>query len=109
MTDKQHRVLKFVLNRKRPVTAAVVAQQFSISQSTAAKHLRSLYIAGHLTKTQTGKKILWAETTTSMPVAVSDDNIIVQPRQPAPIEPAKPVWPDNPFKTSYPYIRGYDD
>ena len=105
MTDKQCRVLKFVLNRKRPVTAAVVAQQFSISQSTAAKHLRRLYIAGHLTKTQTGKKILWAETTTSMPVAVSNDNIIVQP----PIKPTKPIWPDNPFKTSYPHVRGYDD
>lgn len=104
MTDKQHRVLKFVLNRKRPVTAAVVAQQFAISQSTAAKHLRSLYIAGHLTKTQTGKKILWAGTTTSMPVAVSDDNIIVHH-----IEPTKPIWPVNPFQTSYPHIRGYDD
>ena len=107
MTDKQHRIFKFVLNRKRPVTAAVVAQQFAISQSTAAKHLRSLYIAKHLTKTQTGKQIFWA--TTSMPVAVSDDDIIVQPSRPASIEPTKPIWPVNPFKTSYPHVRGYDD
>jgi len=106
---KSERILKFVLSRKRPVTAAVVAQQFAISQSTAAKHLRSLYIAGRLTKTRTGKKIFWAETTTSMPVAVSDDNTIVQPRRSAPIEPAKPIWPDHLRVTSYPHGRGYED
>ena len=117
---KSERILKFVLSRKRPITAAVVAQQFAISQSTAAKHLRSLHIAGRLTKTQSGKKVLWAEDTTSMPVALPREDfiertpepelIVVQPRRPAPIEPAKPIWPDNPFnKTSYPHIRGYDD
>ena len=121
MTDKQHRILRFVRDRKS-VTAKIVAKQFLIAQATASTHLRHLHEAGYVTREQLGAHVVWTKTgevpqipqevsePAPVPVAIPDDDIIVQPRRSAPIEPSKPIWPDNPFnKTSYPHVRGYDD
>lgn len=119
MTDKQHRILKFVLDRKS-VTAKVVAKQFLIAQATASTHLRNLHEAGYVTREQLGTHVVWTKTgevpqippevSAPVPVAVSDDDIVVQPSRPTSSELPKPIWPDNPFnKTSYPHVRGYDD
>jgi DNA-binding transcriptional MocR family regulator len=110
--------LKFVRERKNPVMAKDVAKQFAIAQSTAATHLRMLHAAGYITREQRPDgKIIWAKKT-SVPVAVPEqdpveqsDAVEVQPYRPTPADwqPPKPIWPDNPFKTSYPHVRGYDD
>ena len=113
MTEKLERILKFVLQRSKPVTAKIVAQQFLIAQSTAATHLRHLHEAGHITRQQVKKQIVWGKKSDEpfMPVAVPEASIAVQPRRSTTTqwEQPKPIWPDNPFKTSYPNVRGYDD
>lgn len=117
MTDKRARILQFILERKKPITAKVVAQQFLIAQSTAATHLRELHNAGYISRNAVKTEIVWGpkdstkDAAPPMPVAVPDEVIVVQPRRPTPVdwEPPKPIWPDNPFKTSYPHVRGYDD
>lgn len=97
---KAIRVLKFVANRKTPVTAKMVAEHFAIAQSTAATYLRTLYEQGHLTKQQIGKQVIWDT------MAVPDDDSDIQPSRSPAIEPPRPV---SAYKTSYPHIRGYDD
>lgn len=117
MTDKRARILQFVLERRKLITAKVIAKQFLIAQSTAATHLRELHDAGHITRQQVGGQVFWGRKDAGtkqieappVPVAVSDEPVVVQPRRPTPVEPIKPIWPDNPFKTSYPHVRGYDD
>lgn len=115
MTDKRARILKFVLERKKPVTAKLISKQFLIAQSTAATHLRELHNAGYISREAVGKEIVWGQKDPTkgaappVPVAVPDKPVVVQPRRPTPVEPIKPIWPDNPFKTSYPHVRGYDD
>lgn len=117
MTEKLARILRFVLERKKPVTAKVVAQQFLIAQATASTHLRHLHEARYITRQQVGGQVFWGRKDADteqieappVPVAVSDEPVVVQPRRPTPVEPIKPIWPDNPFKTSYPHVRGYDD
>ena len=130
MTDKRARILQFVLERRKLITAKVIAKQFLIAQSTAATHLRELHDAGHITRQQVGGQVFWgrkdADTeqieTPPVPVAVSSDVVRrapepepevvqVRPHRPTPVdwEPPKPIWPENPFKTSYPHVRGYDD
>jgi len=128
MTDKLARVLKFILDRKKPVTAKMVAQHFAVAQSTAAKYLRSLYEAKLITREQIGGQIVWAKKAgASVPVALPPEVVVrrepepepepepevveVRPSQPAPAkwEQPKVIWPTSTFKTSYPHIRGYDD
>lgn len=131
MTDKRARILKFVLERKKSVTAKCIAKQFCIAQSTAATHLRELHYAGHISRETAGKEILWGKKPATqdeappVPMAVSSDVVVrrapepkpepevvqVRPHRSTPVdwEPPKPIWPDNPFKTSYPHVRGYDD
>ena len=117
MTDKRARILKFVLERRKAIPAKAVAKQFCIAQSTAATHLRELHNAGYISRQIVGKEIVWGkkdqtrDATPPVPVAVPDEPVVVKPRRPTPIdwEPPKPIWPDNPFKTSYPHVRGYDD
>lgn len=110
MTEKLERILRFVLQRSKPVTAKVVAQQFLIAQATAATHLRHLHEAGHLTRQRVKGQVIWGKKGKA-PVAVSE--VVVEPPAPPPApvkwEHPKPMWPANPFKTSYPNIRGYDD
>lgn len=110
MTEKLERILKFVLQRSNPVTAKVVAQQFLIAQATAATHLRHLHAAGHLTRQRVKGQVIWGKKGKN-PVAVSEEPVVIQPRRPTPTqwEQPKPIWPENPFKTSYPNVRGYDD
>lgn len=111
MTEKLARILRFVLERKKPVTAKLVAQQFLIAQATASTHLRHLHEAGYITRQQVKGQVIWGKKGDEpfVPVAVPDKPVVVQPRRPAPVEPIKPIWPENPFKTSYPHVRGYDD
>ena len=109
MTEKLERILKFVLDRKKPVTAKLVGQQFCIAQATAATHLRHLHEAGHITRQQVKGKVFWGKQGDEPFVAVPEEPVVVQPFRPTPVEPIKPIWPENPFKTSYPNIRGYDD
>lgn len=113
MTEKLERVLKFVVGRRKPVTAKLVAQQFLIAQATASTHLRHLHAAGHLTRQEIKGKVVWCKKGEDpfVPVAVSEEPAIVEPSRPAPVkwEQPKPTWPENPFKTSYPHVRGYDD
>ena len=113
MTEKLERILKFVLERKKPVTAKVVAQQFCIAQATAATHLRHLHEAGYITRQQVKGQVIWGKKGDEpfVPVAVSEEPAIVESSRPAPVkwEQPKPIWPENPFKTSYPHVRGYDD
>lgn len=110
MTEKLARILRFVLERKRPVTAKVVAQQFLIAQATASTHLRHLHAAGYLTRQQVKNQVIWFKKGQN---AVAVPEIVVEPPAPPPApvkwEHPKPMWPANPFKTSYPNIRGYDD
>jgi len=119
MTEKLARILRFVLERKKPVTAKVIAQQFLIAQATASTHLRHLHEAGYITRQRVKGQVIWGRKDADteqieappVPVAVSDEPVVVQPRRPTPVdwEQPKPTWPDNPFKTSYPHVRGYDD
>ena len=117
MTDKRTRILKFVLERKKPVTAKLVSKQFLIAQSTAATHLRELHNAGYISRKIVDNEIVWGkkdqtrDAAPPVPVAVPDEPVVVQPRRPTPVEwtPPKPIWPTSSFKTSYPHVRGYDD
>jgi len=110
MTEKPKRILKFVLERRRPVTAQMVAQHFAIASSTASTHLRHLHAAGYLTRQEIKGKVIWFKKGQD---AVAVPEIVVEPPAPPPApvkwEHPKPMWPANPFKTSYPNIRGYDD
>ncbi len=109
MTEKLERILRFVLERKKPVTAKLVAQQFCIAQATAATHLRHLHEAGHITRQRIKGQVIWGKKGDEPFVAVSEEPVVVQPCRPTPVELIKPIWPENPFKTSYPHVRGYDD
>ena len=113
MTEKLARILRFVLERKKPVTAKLVAQQFLIAQATASTHLRHLHEAGYITRQRDKGQVIWGKKsdTPFVPVAVPEEAIVVQPRRSTPTqwEQPKPIWPKNPFKTSYPHVRGYDD
>jgi hypothetical protein len=117
---KSEKVLRFVRERKNPVMAKDVAKQFAIAQSTAATHLRILHAAGYITREQLPDgKVVWAKKdappsvslAVPEPVSVEPEAVALQPYRPTPAEwrPPKPIWPDNPFKTSYPHVRGYDD
>lgn len=115
MTEKPKRILKFVSDRRRPVTAKMVAQHFAIASSTASTHLRHLHETGYLTRQEIKGKVIWFKTGQN-PVAVPEEltvaaekPIAVPPPAPVKWEHPKPMWPVNPFKTSYPNIRGYDD
>jgi len=98
---KSERVLRFVLGRKRPVTAAVVASQFAISTSTASKYLRELYDAGQVTREQFGNHVIWsAAKNIKAPVEVKEE--IEEQFEPQTVTTFR--WP-----SSYPHVRGYDD
>ena len=101
---KSERVLRFVLGRKRPVTAAVVASQFAIETSTASKYLRELYDAGQVTRQQFGNHVIWTAVkgikAPIEPVEVKEE--IEQQVEPQTVATFR--WP-----SSYPHVRGYDD
>lgn len=97
---KSERVLRFVLSRKR-VTAAVVASQFAIDQSTASKYLKQLHDAGHVTREQFGTHVIW--TGIKQPPKEMEPGVM----EPEVVEPQTVAtfrWP-----SSYPHVRGYDD
>lgn len=107
---KSERVLRFVLGRKRPVTAAVVASQFAIETSTASKYLRDLYDAGQVTREQFGNHVIWSAVKgikapiepveIETPVEVKEE--IEEQVEPQTVATFR--WP-----SSYPHVRGYDD
>ena len=102
---KSERVLRFVLGRKRPVTAAVVASQFAIETSTASKYLRELYDAGQVTRQQFGNHVIWTavkgiKAPIETPVEVKEE--IEEQVEPQTVATFR--WP-----SSYPHVRGYDD
>jgi hypothetical protein len=112
MTEKSERILKFIFQRKKPVTVKIVADHFAIGQSTAGTYLRRLCDEGYITRQEIDRQIFWAKKEgASLPVAVPEPITPVQPSKPAPVEREQPkvIWPTSTFQTSYPHIRGYDD
>lgn len=128
MTEKSERILKFIFQRKKPVTVKIVADHFAIGQSTAGTYLRRLCDEGYITRQEIDRQIFWAKKEgASLPVAVSPEPIVerkpepqpepqpepkantVRPSKPAADERPKVIWPTSTFQTSYPHIRGYDD
>lgn len=116
MSPKTERVLRFVSERKKPVTAKVVAYQFAMARSTAATYLRTLYEFGYLNRDQVKGQIVWskqegvmpAEPVVEPPVERPLERQVESPRvveRPVP----KAVWPTSTYQTSYPHARGYDD
>lgn len=105
------KLLEYIQGRKTPVTTADVGKYFGLSRSTVANHFLGLTNAGLLAKKRKGNTTYYSATGASMPVAISDEPIVVKPSRPTPIEREQPkvIWPTNPFKTSYPHVRGYDD
>lgn len=101
MTNKETRVLRFVLERKTPVDTKMVADRFVISQSTAATYLRRLYGANCITRTEKKGKVLWGRKPEEKPVSLAIPKDIAE----LPIAPAF----NRPIQNSYPLIRGYDD
>lgn len=106
MSPKTERVLKFVSERKKPVTAKVVAYQFSMARSTATTYLRMLYEFGYLNRDQVKGQIVWSKKLGDEPEAQPVEQVIERP-----VERVVPkaVWPTSTYQTSYPHARGYDD
>lgn len=116
LSDKTLKIFEHIRKLKKPVTAHDISVRFHLAQSTSATHLRELHEAGLLTKSRFRNTTLWEVKSTSLPVAVPDKRVEARPVEPdepevviRQSEPIKPVWPTNPYKTSYPHIRGYDD
>jgi len=104
---KSERVLRFVLGRKRPVTAAVVASQFAIETSTASKYLRELYDAGQVTREQFGNHVIWSAVKGIKAPVEIETPVEVKAEIEKEVEPQTVAtfrWP-----SSYPHARGYDD
>ena len=116
LSDKTLKIFEYIRKLKKPVTAHDISVRFSLAQSTSATHLRELNAAGLLNKSRFRNTTLWEVKSTSLPVAVPDKRVETRPVEPVKpeivirhSEPIKPVWPTNPFQTSYPHARGYDD
>jgi DNA-binding transcriptional ArsR family regulator len=116
LSDKTLKIFEYIRKLKKPVTAHDISVRFHLAQSTSATHLRELNAAGLLTKRRIKSTTIWEVQTTSLPVAVPDKRVEAQPVEldrPEVVirksEPIKSVWPSNPFQTSYPHARGYDD
>ena len=116
LTEKTLKIFEHIRKLKKPVTAHGISVRFHLAQSTSATHLRELHEAGLLNKSRFRNTTLWDVKSTSLPVAVPDKRIEARPVEPAKpeifiqhSEPIQPVWPTNPFQTSYPHARGYDD
>lgn len=121
LSDKALKIFEYIRKLKKPVTAHDISVRFSLAQSTSATYLRELNAAGLLTKRRIRSTTIWEVQTTSLPVAVPNKRVepvkptirVDEPDEPEVVirqsEPIKPVWPTNPYKTSYPHIRGYDD
>lgn len=119
LSEKTLRIFEYVRKLKKPVTAHDISVRFHLAQSTSATHLRELHEAGLLNKSRFRNTTLWEVKSTSLSVAVPDKPIaqpesrLPEPDEPEIVvrkaEPIKPVWPTNPFKTSYPHVRGYPD
>ena len=110
MSPKTERVLKFVSERKKPVTAKVVAYQFAMARSTAATYLRTLYEFGYLNRDQVKGQIVWSKKLGDEPEDQPVEQVIERPVE-RPVERVAPkaVWPTSTYQTSYPHARGYDD
>lgn len=116
LSDKTLKIFEYIRKLKKPVTAHDISVRFHLAQSTSATHLRELNAAGLLTKRRIKSTTIWEVQTTSLPVAVPDKRVEARPVEldrPEVVirksEPIKSVWPSNPFQTSYPHARGYDD
>jgi len=116
LSDKALKIFEHIRKLKKPVTAHDISVRFHLAQSTSATHLRELNAAGLLTKRRIKSTTIWEVQTTSLPVAVPDKRVEARPVEldrPEVVirksEPIKSVWPSNPFQTSYPHARGYDD
>lgn len=121
-SEKTQKIFEYIRKLKKPITSHDISVRFHIAKSTSTSHLRLLHEAGLLTKSRVKNFTFWEVKSTSLPVAVPDKASVrrepepkpepvveVRPSRPAPAEPIKPIWPTNPFQTSYPNIRGYDD
>ena len=121
LSDKTLKIFEYIRKLKKPVTAHDISVRFHLAQSTSATHLRELNAAGLLTKRRIKSTTIWEVQSTSLPVAVPDKRVepvkptirVDEPDEPEVVirqsEQIKPIWPTNPYKTSYPHIRGYDD
>lgn len=106
MSPKTERVLRFVSERKKPVTAKVVAYQFAMARSTAATYLRTLHEFGYLNRDEVKGQIVWSKKLGDEPEDQPVEQVIERP-----VERVVPkaVWPTSTYQTSYPHARGYDD
>ena len=116
LSEKTLKIFEYIRKLKKPVTAHDISVRFHLAQSTSATHLRELHEAGLLNKSRFRNTTLWEVKSTSLSVAVPDKLIEARPIEPVEpeivirqAEPIKPIWPTNPFQTSYPHARGYDD
>lgn len=122
LSEKTLKIFEYIRRLKKPVTAHDISVRFTLAQSTSATHLRDLYEAGLLTKRRVKASTIWEVHSTTFPVAVPDRAEIVDDTTDDSTaeetaeavadevaEPTRPIWPTNPFKTSYPNVRGYDD
>ena len=116
LSDKALKIFEHIRRLKKPVTAHDISVRFHLAQSTSATYLRELHEAGLLTKKRIRSTTIWEVQSTSLPVAVPDKRVEARPVEPdepeiiiRKSEPIKTIWPTNPYKTSYPHIRGYDD
>jgi len=93
---------KFMRERKRPTTTAVLAAYFMVSSGTINKLMGQMENAGKVTRTKlSGGKNQW-----------SWNHKLALPQPPAPVQPRREPAPivGSPIKEkSYAHIRGYDD
>jgi len=92
---------KFMRERKRPTTTAVLAAYFMVSSGTINKLMKDFEDAGKVKRTKlAGGKNQWSW------------NHLAVPPKPAPVRPNEPapvIGKKIPPTPSYAHIRGYDD
>lgn len=94
---------KFLRERKKPSTTAMLAAYFMVSSSTINKLMKDLEDEGKVTRSKAAHgKNIWSW---NYRMAVPRVAAPVQPRR----EPAPVVGPRIPPAPSYANIRGYDD
>ena len=111
LNDKAKRVWEYIRDRKLPFEAKNIATHFAITSGSIAKHLTTLHAAGLLSKARKANKVLWTvkhEKSIKEPVEFKQTTVAV-PEQTVETRTPSVVWPTNPYKTSYPHVRGYDD
>jgi len=105
-TQSIQKVLRFLNERKRPVSADTIAEYFLMSPGVVRRALHFLYASGQAqyrtSPLPTGGRIsLWSAATYA-PRANEQEDAPAQPSQSSRII-------GHGSRTSYPNIRGYDD